>query len=289
MLETGSKQEYMKYVSRYIDETFDVNNCMNYILSIQCSLDGFYFAVFDTTVNKFIVLSGLELNTVTPFMLKNEIEGIIASEPILQASFKQVKIAYNTHKAMLVPESLIPPGQYSTAFGFTFETSREETILTNSIGNAYTLLFAMPKIIKKQLEQFFPGTLFYSQFQPLAAYARGCSGMHPYLLVSMQNHSLQIAAIKEHKIVLINSFFVKDETDCLFYIMNTAKSLSFDLKSELVLFGANNPKSELVSKLMNYFGKVNFAHYSNNYAVSYTFLDEQASKHLLLLELALCE
>lgn len=279
----------MKYVSRYIDETFDINNCMSYILSIQCSLDGFSFTVFDTTVNKFIILSEFEFNAVTPFLLKKEIDSIIASEPILQGAYKQVKIAYNTHQVSLVPDSLIPTDQYSSTFCLSFETNREETIVVNSFGNGYTLLFAMPKIIKKQLEHLFPGSIFFSLFQPLAAYTQGRSGLNPYLLVLKQNHSLQIVAAKGHKIMFINSFFVKDETDCLYYTLNTAKSLNFDLKSEVVLFGKINAKSELVSMLMRYFEKVNFAHYGNNYAVSYTFLAEQASTQLPLLELALCE
>ena len=289
MLETGNKQRYMKYVSCYIDETFDINNCISYILSIQCSLDGFSFTVFDTTVSKFIVFYTFEFNAVTPFMLKNEIDGIVASEPLLQSAYKQVKIAYNTPKVTLVPGSLIPSDQYSSTYGFTFETKREETIVANSFGNGYTLLFAMPKIIKKQFEYLYPGSIFFSLLQPLAAYTQGHSGLHPYLLVSKQNHSLQIVAAKGHNIIFINSFFVKDETDCLFYTLNTAKSLNLDLKSEVVLFGKIDAKSELVSMLMLYFEKVSYAHYGNNYTVSYTFLAEQASTQLPLLELALCE
>lgn len=276
------------YANPFIDETFDINNCENYILSIQCALDGFSFSIIDTTVDKFIVLSNYNLIAATPFELKVIINSIIQQEAMLQKQFKKVKICFVSEKIILIPESLFDKNS-NDIFYFSFDKDRDEQVITNYAHANQVILSAIPQSLKLYFETIFPNCQFYTPANPIINYSKNFSATALRIFVTKFNHTLQIIVFKNENIEFLNSFFVKNDDDCLYYILNSAKNLNANIKTEIVISGKMENQLFLTKSLKNYFEKVNTAHFSTKYAVSYTFMVEPDNNHLPLLELALCE
>ena len=277
------------YASPFIDETFDIHNCQNYTLSIQCALDGFSFSILDTIVNKFIYFSENEFNTATPFELKNELTVLISAEPILQQKFKKVKLSFITRETTLVPLPLFDSEEINTFFKLSFEENRNNEMISCIHNNLFVLISSIPKIIKAFFEDQFTNCHFYTPLSALFNSAKQQQINQKRLLVSVYQHSMFLIYQKGQETELMNSFFVKDEIDCLYYLLNINKQLMGDAKTEVVLMGKIKPKSELELSLKKYFEKVHFANISNQYSLSYTFHKEPEHYHLPTLELALCE
>lgn len=277
------------YASPFIDETFDIYNCHNYTLSIQCALDGFSFSIFDLTINKFIVFSEYDLNTATPFELKNELTGILNNEPILQQVYKHVKVSFITVQNTLVPSSLFQPEEIDSIFELSFQRTRNDEVIANTNGSDLVLLAAIPKVIMDLFRKQFPNCMFYAPTSSLFRHASQQHHSQNQLLVNKIKHTLFLLFKNKQDVKFVNSFFVKNETDCVYYILNTVKQLQGDAKTEITLMGNIELKSELETVLKRYFEKVNFARFSHQYAVSYTFYQEPEHYHLATTELALCE
>ncbi|MDA3928093.1 MAG: DUF3822 family protein [Prolixibacteraceae bacterium] len=277
------------YATPFIDETFDIYNCHNYILSIQCALDGFSFSILDTTVNKFIVLSEYDINELTPFGLKNKLSSIIDEEPILQRKFKKVKVVYLTLQTTIVPISLYSEDEKEYFFDLQFERDRSDTILSSKVNNQTIILSSIPSIIEKWFGENFNNCTFYSSFSPICSYATKIVSCQKKLLTFTHKHTLFIIALETGNIEFINTFFVKNESDSLYYILNALKQLKASSKTSIIQLGKIDQKSSLTASLSNYIENVNFASFLHSYAVSYTFMQEPEHFHLYCLELALCE
>lgn len=280
----------MELFSRYIDETFDINNCNNYILSIQFSLDGFSFAIFEPIVKKFIVVSAYRFIAANPFTIKNEIDSIFENESILNYSYKKVFAVYLNNKATITPISLADKSVSQYLHDFVFETERDDVVLTRLGANSLKVIFSIPKLLKDQIEHFFPNVEFCSSYCPIIRYA-SCqfSNNNSQLYVLFNGHQMQLVAIKNKQVEACNAFFIKADSDALYYLLNFVNCLNETKNSEVIIMGKSTFDSDLLAKLKNYFEKVKYASLSDGYHVSYTMLKEKPHIYLALIEQALCE
>src|SRR5665647_227840 len=94
----------------FIDKTFDNTQTNSYHLSIQISLDGFYFSVLDIPRGKYIVLNGHHFFLKRARLLLKHVREVIESEDIFQHEFKSVEILYASRKFTFVPQAFYGRG-----------------------------------------------------------------------------------------------------------------------------------------------------------------------------------
>lgn len=276
------------FASRFIDETFDIHNGQQYILSIQCALDGFSFSVYDLIMKKFVVFVNHQTSAATPFELRNYLETFVEEEPILQQTYKQVKISYLTRETTLIPEALFLPEETVQIFQMTFAPNRSDELLVEHIAKKWVIISAIPRMLKEWFTQKFGSCTFYAPFTPLFYYGAQQKYTNDHVLIFLHGHSLFVLSFIKTEPVLMNTYYVKDDADCLFYLLNVLKQQS-ETKPNLVLMGNIKPGSSLENQLKSHFGKVQFAQAGKHYTLSYTFHQEPVYYHLPTLELALCE
>jgi hypothetical protein len=279
----------MEYVFQHIDETFDINNCINYTLSIQCSLDGLSFCIFDNVVEKYIVLSEYKLNCVTPFQLKNSIESIFGSEEILKHNFKRVNVCYVSLNLTLAPISLISDKNYTELTGFVFEPEHNDEHIYNKTPNGNVFVSLIPGVVKELFRIKYSSCIFYTSAIPVinndSLYKQTGNRVH----ISLFNHTMQVLAFNLNSIKLLNTFYVKNDADCLYYTLSCLKSIAFDKKTVIILSGDFQKESFFTTTIRKYFDVVVTAHFNNRFAYSYTFYSEQEHRFIHLTELAQCE
>jgi hypothetical protein len=272
----------------FIDETFDINNCNNYKLSIQCSLDGFSFSVLDPLLNKFIALADYYLICASAFQLKNEVDEIINNQEILISGYKHVNVSFVTQKTLIAPDALTNNNE-ELFFSFSFKKDRNEEIITNSLLNGKSLLTAIPQVLKNYFSSYFNNVSFYGPCYPLIDKLNTKAPVYQTLHLQLHNHILFIAGTSKREIKALNSYYIKNENDILFYTLRYAKSLGFDNDTEVILSGTFDKKSLTGKELNRYFKTVSFDHFTHKYSVSYTFMKIPDHIYLPLMNLVVCE
>ncbi|MCF8361870.1 MAG: DUF3822 family protein [Prolixibacteraceae bacterium] len=272
----------------FVDETFDINNCNNYNISIQCSLDGFSFSVFDPLLNKFIVLADYYLICASPFQLKNEVADIITNQEVITPGYKKANITFVTHKTLIIPDALNQDTE-ETIFNFTFDKDRNDEVIKNTLINGKSIFTAIPSLLKDYFSSFFNNVSFYCPCYPLADQLNTKATLHATLYLQLHNHVLFILGTSGHELKALNSYYIKNEDDILFYTLRFAKSLGFDNNTELNLSGSFDKNSLTQKELRKYFKSISFARFSHRYSVSYTFMKKPEHIYLPLMKLVLCE
>ena len=279
----------MELLSRYIDETFDLNNCNNYILSIQFALDGFSFAIFDPVVKKIIVASEYAFVATAPFVLKNSIQSVINNESFLLSNYRRVKVSFANNKITLAPKALADVTMKNILHDFSHQTERDDAIFIKPIDNELVVVFSLPKIVKEILDKYYSNIEYYSSLCPIYNYSKNLSVSSRILYISVLGHNILLFVKQGGKIEAFNSFFIQNETDALYYILNLISSFNDDLKTELILLGKVERADSLVLMLKNYFKKISFAEYGSDYNISYLLMNESQHRFIELFELFICE
>jgi hypothetical protein len=246
--------------------------------------------VFDPVTNKFIVLLEHEVIAATPFELKNDLDHLFKNEPILSYRFKKVKAAFLSQRSVMIPDPIINEADQNNLFYLTFDNKRDEQILRNTVVlNVTSLLFSVPGVVYRCIKEKFQDVEFFAAPLPIINYGLKQKTTLPQFLISKFGDMLLVCFISDRKIHFINHFYIKNDIDCLYYILSVAKKLNINPKVELKLFGKIEQQSELVTSLKNYFEKVEFARIRNQYSISHSFPNRPEHYILPYIELTLCE
>ncbi|MCF8358126.1 MAG: DUF3822 family protein [Prolixibacteraceae bacterium] len=277
-------------IVRFIDDSFESTNCSRYSLSIQCSLNGFSFLITHHDEKKHLVLASYRFNAVTPFQFCNEANTIIADEPLLKQSFLKVNIGWNCTREMLCPVSLSGQEEIEPLYKATFETNREDLIQQNILPNNETaVIFSIPRLLKSFFEDHFPNSRFFSTTTALLRNITSNKNEPDRLIVSQNNTDMCIAVVRNHKIMFLNHFYTKTDTDCMYYILYTARQFMLPATTPVEISGTVGKKSELAVNLKSRFPNLLWKKYNNAYSVSYKFLADPEHLHYPITQLALCE
>lgn len=147
----------------------------------------------------------------------------------------------------------------------------------------------MPIIIFEYFNEKYTNIKFHSPVDALYNHDLHLASQKRNVLVYKANHILYLACIQHSKIEFINTFFVKNDVDCLFYILSSVKNSLDEPNPVIHMYGPIKPKSDLPNMLAKYFEHINFAKFNPHYSVSYRFYKEPEHYNLNTLELALCE
>jgi len=238
-----------------IDKTFDPKRSENYILSIRFSPDGFSFCIFDPERVFPLECYSVPLNAQTPFHLKNEINNLLHHQPNLTLSFKRTIISYCNGRQLIVPGSFIDREQYKEAFFSTFiEQADEELLQFNLKDFESTHLFAVPSLLYDFFSIHFNHMVFIPDGLPLFQLAREKKSQELQIWAGRTGHILFLLSSLAGQITGFNTYFIKDETDLLYYA--AAFSRQFETMNATSLFYAGD--LEPGSTLFNQFKKYGF-------------------------------
>lgn len=274
---------------RIIDDLFETGNCKNYILSIQCSLNGFSFLVYDTISGKFIAHIESEAVFSSPYELKKELELRINSEVILNQTYKRVVVSYLNMRFILVPSFIDSEDNFEKILQPVFDKESDEHIASSEAFDGTRMLFALPNALFSMLSKKYTDCIFIAPPMPLIRNGLASCFLQPTLFVTRFSDLLILILFHEKKVHFINQFYVKNDTDCLYYILNSASQLKLDMKTNLRIFGKVSRKSVLVSMLQGYFMNVEFASADRRFVNILSKTD--GHEHFLIpqIELTLCE
>ena len=283
-------QTVLKY-----DEALQKADSNNYKLSIQLSLDGFSFCIFNEAQNKFLSIESISLQNVRN--LNNFctlFESFFQKHQWLNLSYKRVNILFESSKTTLIPSSLYDEKEKENYTKLNFTFSADQEIRTDKLVNvdAYKL-YVVPKQLIDLLNRLFPGHHLYSHagvlIESLLILNKNLPA-HKKCYVNARNSYLDIVIIEGRKLLYYNAFKYKTKEDFIYYLIFVLDQLKLNPEEiELVLSGLIDKNSKLFEMVYKYVRNITFPPLDASYNYSYIFNDIPSHQYSNLLNLFLCE
>lgn len=242
-----------------ITESFDLEKTNEYTLSIQISLDGFSFSVYNPQENKVIAfkcspikISGLNL------ILRHFSEWVEAEE-LLQKNYLKTSLIYFTTEFSLIPESLFISKLVHEATNRLTEENKLKTPVINSIEGLNTLakiLFYIPTDLAEFIKQKFSSSELIHPVQFVIKSIPDSSKNNKVILLYNKKSSLMVAS-RNNQILLANGFNINHSNDLVYYTLNTLMQLNLNLKETELFIAEALVKDEKTEQLLHpYFADI---------------------------------
>jgi hypothetical protein len=253
------------YLYPYIQESINLNskNTDNYIMTIQYSLDGLSFVVFDTAENKFIALKHYH-TTEKNISLETLLLELQEKESLNFDEFKNVNILIDNNNNTFVPKDYFQEEtkeDYLSLLNIKHSNVLTDDIAEHNIMNVYSyddklnflndnikVYHSSSILIKKLLKEF--------------------SGRNPdtRAFVNVKNNSYELIIINNDKLVFHNYFNFNTKEDFLYFILFTFDQLNIDNESiPLYFLGFIEEKSPVVELCSRYIRNIRFFNRDNDF------------------------
>jgi hypothetical protein len=231
-----------------------------------------------------------DINCATPFQLKCEAELIIQKEEILQKQYRAVKIAFKGTDEILFPDSIVALNDLPDVYELMAEKRDGYKILKNEIiSGEISVSYSIPDIIHGFFKKEYPDCNFHTGASCFFDYIFKETGNNTVMTLARRKNTLKAAVTQGNKVLFFNNFYVKNDSDCLYYTLYIAKQLELEKSTEIYLMGDMEAHGEFVSSLKNYFSKAHFARINKSYSLSSSFMQKPDHYYLPFAQLPLCE
>lgn len=239
--------------------SFEIEKTIHYTLSIQVSLDGFSFVVFDSLNNCVVAHKTTPLKISSENLIVRHLKDWLESESILKKHFGNIRIFVFTETFTLIPEDfsndISPEILNSLLFSVDAKTELNENKITDL--NA-RLVFPVQSDLNGLLNQF-----FYNSVKEI---------LHPVSVVlskpiehKKKNKAVIITTRKffylvifrNGKLLLSNSFQYLQPADLVYNVLNSFNVLKTSRnETELFVFGAIQENTEIENLLQPHFNHI---------------------------------
>jgi hypothetical protein len=243
------------------DPGFDHNLTEKYKLSIQVSLDGFYFSIIHPETKKLLALDHLPAKLSSDKFIGRRLEEWFTSNEILQKKFAEYFIYYHTPKFTFIPSEFysfekqdkVAALVLGRQIGFIFN----DNYIPGAAGN---LVFAVPSSLPEVLSEYMPGIKLQHPLYTMDHELQKIARMHENnLLLYFHEKSFYLLLYTAEKLLAMNSFSWFNSNDVIFYALSLLKQLRINPGSTvLFLAGEINPNSEQHIELKKYFNRTVF-------------------------------
>ncbi|CAL2090645.1 conserved hypothetical protein [Tenacibaculum sp. 190524A02b] len=234
-------------------------------LSIQFSLDGFYFCITNSITKEAIVYTEyvFEKSIDSPELLLEKVIQIFKEDKDLQQDFDTVFAIHQNNLATLVPDEFFDKDNLKAYLSYTIKTLFTDFITYDSLEKIKANLVYIPYVnINNFIFQNF------GEFE----YKHHASILLDKILAHSKKHTLSTAfyvhvgkmlmdiiIIKDNELVLYNSFNYQSKEDFIYYILFVAEQLDLNPDTfTLLLSGAIEKDSDLYSITYKYVRNVQF-------------------------------
>ena len=278
----------------FIDKTFDSTQTQTYHLSIQISLDGFYFSILDIPKGKYVALKGHHFFLKRVRLLLKQVREVFETEEVLAYNFKSVDILYATRKFTLVPQSFYVRGSLDKYLWFNNVHEKGYVVVKNLFSKAACwCIFDIPQNLSEFLSDKFPKIEIKHTLYPLVEGVLKRNRTFPLrdqVHLNFFRESFEMVIANGPKLTFCNIFNYKTERDILYHVLFTLDQLKLSPDStELILHGQIPQVSPVYHLFKKYVKSAAFARLDSTYQYSYTFSLLPEHYYSSLLSVYKCE
>lgn len=253
-------KEIKKLKNSEIDSLNPEDNC----LSIQLSLDGFSFCVYNKIQDKVGTFGIYEFDNLngSPFKHLECVKELFVREKLLQLNYKSVFVIHFNNLVTQVPKPLFNKNNLSNYLKYTVKVLENDFIAYDELNNSAIINVYIPfvNINNFLLDTYESFTYKHSStvlIENLLNEYKNSEGS--FCFVNVTGHNFEIVIIKNKKLELFNFFSFATKEDFIYYILFTAEQLNLNPEEfELILMGDIEKESELYDIVYQYIRNVKF-------------------------------
>lgn len=270
-----------KEIKKIRNNTLDFKNLEENHLSIQLSLDGFSFCIYNTVSKEFGAFSLYEFEnaSISPYQHLDLVSEIFKKEPLLQSKYASVSVSHFNNLNTQVPEPFFEKQKLDQYLKYSVKVLENDYITFDQLKNTDIVNVYIPFVnINNFLIDTF-GSFEYKHSSTILIEKL----LHQYknlpndfCFINVTNNHFEIVVIKNNNFELFNCFKFNTKEDFIYYILFTAEQLNLNPETlQLVLLGNIEKDSELYAIVYQYIRNISFYKPTN----TSDFLKEHISEH----------
>ncbi|MCD4773172.1 MAG: DUF3822 family protein [Bacteroidales bacterium] len=282
-------------IDKALNKEADIKYSEFFELSIQFSLDGFSFCIYNNENNKLIALESYAFQELEDYrQLSSEINDLVHDKELLKRSYKKINIIFESPKSTLIPFQLFDKSELHSYLKFNHNVENWEIIRFDSLKNLEAKnIYVIPKCINKTIKENF-GSANISNFSSslieslLIKYKN--QNLENKVFVNLRSNIFDIIIIEGKKLKLFNSFKFRTKEDFAYFLLFALEQLKFNPEEiELIFTGAIEKSSNLYEIIYKYIRNIAFI--ESNDLLRYSYIFDNIPLHLYynLLNINLCE
>ena len=276
----------IKEINKITNSKVDYLNLQENHLSIQLSLDGFSFCVYNSVQNEIgaFAVYEFESTAATPFNHLELVEQVFEKELLLQVKYENVIVIHCNNLVTQVPKPFFNKNNLANYLQNTVKILENDFITFDEISNSEIVNIYIPfvNINNFLLDKY--GTFEYKHsstilIEHILNSFKNAEG--DFCFINVSNNSFEIVVLKNKTFELFNSFTFNTKEDFIYYILFTVEQLKLNPEEfKLIFSGEIEKESELYSIAYQYIRNVSFYNLNNFPAI---LSDVSSHSHLTLL------
>ena len=257
-------------------------------LSLQVSLTGLSFCVFDTLNNRILSLKEIHFDT---FHKATKIEDLFGDafkdNPELKDSYDEIMVIHNNNLATFVPEPLFDENYLGSYLQYNTKVFETDFFAFDEIPNYQMVAVYIPYININNffIDQF--GSFNYKHANSILVTKlldTSKNNDDKKMIVNFNLGHFEIIVIQNQKLLLFNSFDYQTPEDFLYYLLFTAEQLNMNPENfKLELLGTIAEEDDFYQLAYTYIRNISLFDVSN-LQKNNTFSTAQNLKHFILFQ-----
>ena len=255
----------MTRLNNIIHKSLEKNDLKETYLSIQISLDGFSFCIYDTILEKYIAFTSYKINldTNTPESLLKRIKDIFTENVLLQQKYKKVVVIHENELASIIPLKYFSETELSCYLKQSVKVLKNDFIAYDSLNNLESNVVYIPFVNINNFiftehgsfEFYHSTTLLIDSLILLEKKTNSPETVY----INVNNESFDIIVFKAKQMQFYNSFKFNTAADFIYHILFAMEQLNIDPnKARTVLLGDIEKESELYTIAYQYIRNLYF-------------------------------
>ena len=253
----------IKEIKKITNKSIDFNNLEENHLSIQLSLDGFSFCIYNKPSKSVAVFAKFEFSkTPTPFEHLKLVKQLYSQEALLNLKYSSVNVTHFNNLITQVPLPFFNKENLKDYLQKTIKVLDNDYITYDKISNSEIVNVYIPFVnINNFLIDKYGSFIFKHSSTVLieTLLNQYKNQSDDYCFVNVSNLNFEIVVLKNKKLELFNCFSFKTKEDFIYYILFTAEQLNLNPEEfNLILLGDIEKDSELYTILYQYIRNIKF-------------------------------
>ena len=254
----------IKEIIKITNKNVDFLNLQENHLSIQLSLDGFSFCVYNKLQKELGVFAIYEFENepISPYKYLELVTQLYNEELLLQVKYNSVSVSHSNNLVTQVPKPFFDKNNLSNYLQHTVKVLENDYIAYDEVGNSEIINVYIPFVNINNFLLDTYGTFIYKHsstilIEKLLNNYKNSEG--DFCFVNVSNSNFEVIVLKNKKLELFNSFSFSTKEDFIYYILFTAEQVKLNPEEfKLVLLGAIEKESELFTILYQYIRNIEF-------------------------------
>ena len=255
----------IREIRKITNPNLDFTKLKEQHISIQLSLDGFSFCIYNKRAKEITALTTFEFEskqTVTDRQHLELIKQLFEQEPLLQPAYADVSITHCNKLVSPVPKPLFDKEQLGSYLKYTVKLLENDYITYDDIANTDMVNVYIPFVNVNNflIDKYDVFTYKHSStvlIETLLKAYKNCEGT--FCFVNVLYTHFEIVVLVDKQLKLFNSIDFNTKEDFIYHLLFTAEQLSLNPEEfSLVLLGDIEKESDLYTIAYQYIRNISF-------------------------------